>query len=240
MRVFGADHPDQAAQPGLLEVGPFAAQHGLGAVRVTTYSRGGSPGISGNSPGDTHQMLHILAAPQRARIVRGAVRPGHHHHAGEFTGAQMVSRAVRRSMSGRLWWGQDMLVQCAPWLFKALLNWAATGSGASAVVLISSQAPASALGGSGNSRCCHSMVSSRSASTRSLLAVLGCPVPKTQPLHDEQHVAMLVEHLDVGFDAGGVAGGDRACSSSGRCGSSRRRAVDGHPTGNASAPPPRA
>ncbi|PQM48185.1 hypothetical protein C1Y40_01609 [Mycobacterium talmoniae] len=75
--------------------------------------------------------------------------------------------------------GQHMVAHCAPRPFNTSLNLLPSASGV--VVLISSQVPASVYSGSGTSRCCHSMASSRSASSRSLVSPSALLVPKRSP-----------------------------------------------------------
>ena len=79
-----------------------------------------------------------------------------------------------------------------------------------AEVLTSSHAPAVVGGRSGNARCCHSMVSSRSPSTRSRSPLSGRPGAHLQPAHGQQDRAVLVQHIEVGLDAGGVGSVTRA------------------------------
>ncbi len=150
---------------------------------------------------------------------------------------ELIRAAVRRVRAWSACCGQHMVVHCAPWVFNASVNVVATTS-AVAEVLISSQVPASAWSTSGNSRCCHSMVSSRSASTRSLWPFSDTPVPNRSPCTAQQDRAVLVEHVEVGLDPGRRRLWSPACSSSGRCGRDRRRVADGHPAATPARPAP--
>ena len=143
MRMFGADHPDQAAQPSLLQVGSVTGQHGLGVAGHDVQARR-LAGDLWQFAGDTHQMLHILAAQQRVLLLGVTVfRSREDHHTTESTATQMICQAVPRLRCSRRSCGQHMVVSCAPWFFSASVNVVATTS-AVAVVLISSQLPASA------------------------------------------------------------------------------------------------
>ena len=42
--MFGADHPDQTPQPGLLQVGSVGGQHGLGSAGHDVQARRLAPG----------------------------------------------------------------------------------------------------------------------------------------------------------------------------------------------------
>ena len=68
MRMFGADHPHQATQPGLLQVGAVVGQHRLGVPGHDVQARRFA-GELRQLAGDAHQMMHVLAAEQRSILI---------------------------------------------------------------------------------------------------------------------------------------------------------------------------
>ena len=68
LRMLGADHPQQATQPALVQIGPVAGST-VWALRVTTYSRGGSPGNLGQFAGDAHQMANVFTAARPGSLL---------------------------------------------------------------------------------------------------------------------------------------------------------------------------
>ena len=239
VRMFGADHPDQAPQPSLLQVGLVAGQHGLGSAGHDVQARRLARDLW-QFAGDAHQMLHILAAQQRGLVIGVAVlRSGEDHHTGESTGTQMASKLFGRSRCGRLCGGQHMVVHCAPWLFSASVNVVATTS-AVAVVLISSQVPASAYSSFGQFSLPPFDGQQPLAQHPIVVAVPGDAGAQSQPLHGEQDCPVLVEHVEVGLDPGGVGFGHPRVAVVGVAGRSRRSGVDGHPTATPAHSSPRA
>ena len=80
VRMLGADHPQQATQPGLLQVGSVVGQHRLG-IPGHDVQPGRLARDFGQFAGDAHQMTHVLTAPDRRLLVRVAVlRSGQDDH----------------------------------------------------------------------------------------------------------------------------------------------------------------
>ena len=171
---------------------------------VTTNSRGGSPGDLGQFAGDAHQVAHVALRPRRAGLVVGAAvaRSGHDHHAAEMRRARAVR--VRRLGAGVPWSassGQDIVVTSASPAASARRPARSPPCRSASEVLISSQLPGSATCRLRAAlRGCHSMVSSRSSSTRSRLPLSDDAGAHPQALDGQQHGAVLVEHVDVGLD----------------------------------------
>ena len=99
-----------------------------------------------------------------------------------------------------------MLVQCAPWLSNASLNSVATTS----AVAAADEQPRSGVGpGKFRQLPLLPFDGQQPLAEQPIVeAVSGDAGAESQPLHAEQHGPVLVEHIDVGFDAGGVDAGD--------------------------------
>ena len=159
-----------------------SAQH-----RLRRFWSGRTAGASGPDfgqlAGDAHQVLDVVAALER-RLRAWSGSPvlgcGDDDHAVERTGVELVAQpaglgrvvglqrpghrgaSVRRALSGRR-------------------SARVAAMSAASEVLTSSHVPGSVTVFSGTSRCCHSMVSSRSPSTRSRSLPAEAPVPICRP-----------------------------------------------------------
>ena len=93
MRVFGADHPHQTADTGLLQVELIVGRHRLRAAGHDEEARRLARGL-GQFAGDPHQVLYVVAA-QLCGLVVGVAVPGsgEDHHPGE-PGAQMLLELI--------------------------------------------------------------------------------------------------------------------------------------------------
>ncbi len=95
-----------------------------------------------------------------------------------------------------------MVVQCAPRLFSASVNVAATTSAVS--VLISSQVPVSACSALGQFSLPPFDGQQPLGQHPIVVVAFGCSGAQSQPLHGEQDRPVLVEHVEVGLDPGSV------------------------------------
>ena len=92
VRVLGADHPQQAAQPALLEVDAVIAQHRLGAPGHDIQP-GRLAGDVWQFPGDAHHILNVTTAENSAVGIRFAVLgSGEHDHIGKFAGIELAAQ----------------------------------------------------------------------------------------------------------------------------------------------------
>ena len=84
VRMFGVDHPHQAAQPGLLQVGQVAGQH-AGAFLVTHVQPRRFAGKLGEFAGDARPGGARIRRPRWATGSCGSPfwRPRQHHHTRE-------------------------------------------------------------------------------------------------------------------------------------------------------------
>ena len=92
MRMFSLDHPHQAPQPALLQVGQVVGQHGLG-FPGDDIQAGRLARDFGKLAGDAHQVLDILLAPERPLLLRVAVPwLGEDDHTGESAGTEYTAQ----------------------------------------------------------------------------------------------------------------------------------------------------
>ena len=94
MRVLGADDPQQTAQAGLLEVGPFPGDDGLRTAGHDVEPRRIAGGLR-QLPHDLHQVSDMLATPGRQLFLGAPVaRRGDHHDVAEGTLGQIRGEPI--------------------------------------------------------------------------------------------------------------------------------------------------
>ncbi len=97
IRILVADRAQQSAQSGLFQVGPVVGDDGLRVAGRHEQPRWRAAAF-GQPPDDADQMMHVVAAPQRALVVRVAVlRAGEHDHAAELAATKVLGELARRS-----------------------------------------------------------------------------------------------------------------------------------------------
>ena len=158
-----------------------------------------APSAFSHLAGDPHQLTHLLTGRSQTRSPDCRRWPAEDHHTTDVVATQVRTQQleVGRGVTSSDQRSAVHSVPCAPSDFRRVGQ-----RGRQEVVGVGGveqqPRPSVAARHCGQSRCCQSMVSSRSAINLSR-APLSEVASDPQPTHGQQHRPVLVEYVEVGF-----------------------------------------